>query len=54
MRSRDLFWETIQDSIRQYCGMVPHEKTRIVPAMMGDDSGLAGAACAWMHRYPGG
>jgi len=53
MRSRDLFWETIQDSIRQYCGMVPHEKTSILPALLGEDSGLAGAARAWMHRYAG-
>ncbi len=51
MRSRGLFWEAIQAVIRRNCGLVPHEKTRLVPATLAKDAGLLGAACVWLHRY---
>lgn len=51
MRSRDLFWRQIQESIQSNCGYVPREKVRIVPAALGDDVGIIGAACAWALRH---
>jgi glucokinase len=51
MRSRHLFWDAIQASIRQNCGLVPYEKTVLVPATLGVDTGLIGGACVWRHRY---
>jgi glucokinase len=51
MRSRSLFWNAIQTSIRQNCGLVPHEKTALVPTTLDMDTGLIGAACVWLHRY---
>lgn len=51
MRSRHLFWDAIQNTIRQNCGLVPYEKTELVPAALGPDTGLVGAACVWLHRY---
>ncbi len=53
MRSRSLFWDAILTCIRQNCGLVPYEKTVLVPASLGADTGLIGAACAWLHRYGG-
>lgn len=51
MRSRHLFLEHIQRVIRSMCGLVPAEKTQLVPAVLGPDGALAGAACVWLHRY---
>jgi len=51
MHSRHLFWEAIQATVRQNCGLVPFEKTRIVPAALGVQTGLIGAARVWLHRY---
>ncbi len=51
MRSRHLFWDQILETIRATCGLVPFEKVRLVPAALGMDVGLAGAACVWFHRY---
>jgi glucokinase len=51
MRSLHLFEPTIRETIRSMCGFVPHEKTRLVPAALGDNVGLVGAACAWWHRF---
>jgi glucokinase len=53
MRSRHLFWDAIQASIRQNCGIVPNDKTVLVPAALGDDTGLVGAACVWINRFGG-
>ena len=49
MRSHSLFWGRLQADILQYCGYVPAAKVRLALAGLGDDSGLAGAACAWLH-----
>jgi len=51
MRSRHLFWDAIQATIHQNCGLVPHEKTVLLPATLGADTGLIGAACVWLHRF---
>jgi glucokinase len=51
MRSHHLFRDAIQATIRQNCGLVPYEKTVLVPAILGMDTGLIGAACVWLHRY---
>jgi glucokinase len=51
MRSLSLFWPQIRAAVRENCGYVPHEKVRIVPAALGDDVGIIGAACAWVLRY---
>jgi glucokinase len=48
MQSRHLFWDKILHTIRENCGLVPFEKTRLVPARLGADAGLAGAAQVWI------
>jgi glucokinase len=48
MHSRHLFWDKIVQTIRENCGLVPFEKTRLVPAQLGGDAGLAGAAQVWI------
>ena len=49
MNSRWLFWDKIHQTIRENCGLVPFEKTRLVPASLGADAGLAGAAQVWIN-----
>jgi glucokinase len=51
MKSRHLFWEQIHTSIRTICGYVPHQEVKIVPAELGYQAGLVGAACVWLHRF---
>jgi glucokinase len=51
MGHRHLFWDTIQTTIRTICTQVPAEKVRLVPAALGAEAALAGAACVWLHRY---
>ena len=53
MRSHDLFLPSILATVRQYCGLVPFHKTRIVLASLGHDAPLIGAARVWHHRYGG-
>ena len=48
MQSRALFWDKILQSIRENCGLVPSQKTRLVPAQLGGEAGLAGAAQVWI------
>jgi glucokinase len=48
MHSRHLFWDKISRTIREGCGLVPFEKTKLVPAYLGPDTGLAGAAQVWI------
>lgn len=50
MKSRTLFWQTILDTIQEQCRLVPYEQTRLLPAKMGEQVGLAGAAAAWLNR----
>lgn len=51
MQSRDLFWEKILSIMRASCGLVPFEKTRLLPAALGADVGLMGAAQVWRTRF---
>jgi glucokinase len=51
MRSLHLFRDAIMETIRATCGLVPHEHTRIVPAGLGPDTALIGAARVWLYRY---
>jgi glucokinase len=48
MHSRHLFMDKIIQTIRENCGLVPFEKTRLVSALLGADAGLAGAAQVWI------
>ena len=48
MHSRHLFWDRILLTIRENCGLVPFEKTRLVPAQLGAEAGLVGAAQVWI------
>jgi len=50
MRSRHLFWNQLQTDIVRYCGYVPAELVRLVPAGLGDAVGLVGAASVWLHH----
>ena len=51
MKSSDLFLPTIRDVIAGSCGFVPHEKTDLVLASLGEDANLIGAARVWYHRF---
>lgn len=51
MQSRMLFWEKITTTIQTSCGLVPFERTRLVPALLGKDVALAGAARVFLQRY---
>jgi len=50
MLSADLFLPGALDVVRRVCTQVPAENTSIVLAGLGKDTGLLGAACAWLHR----
>jgi len=47
MRSRQLFWPTIQQIIDSHSGYVPRHRVALTPARLGDDAGVIGAAWAW-------
>ena len=51
MQAYPLFKDEIETTIQSNCGLVPHEKVRIVPAALGVQSGLVGAARVWLSRY---
>lgn len=51
MQAYPLFKDEVQVAIQNNCGLVPHEKVRVVPAALGAQSGLVGAARVWLHRY---
>lgn len=51
MQSRHLFWKQIHAVIEANCGLVPSNYVRLVPARLGPDAGLVGAARAWLHRF---
>lgn len=51
MQAYPLFKDEIQSAIQNSCGLVPHEKVRVVQAALGAYSGLIGAARVWLHRY---
>ena len=51
MKSAPLFLEEIRGTIRRGCRFVPHEKTEIALASLGNDANLIGAARVWHHRF---
>jgi glucokinase len=51
MESRELFWDKMNETIRTMCGLVPYENTRILPASLGRDVGLLGAAQVWIKWF---
>jgi glucokinase len=51
MQAYPLFKDQIQSTIHESCGLVPHDKVRVVPAALGAESGLVGAACVWLKRF---
>jgi glucokinase len=53
MKSSHWFMENALSVVRGLCTQVPVDKTRIVLAALGSESGLLGAAQAWWRRYPG-
>jgi glucokinase len=51
MESWPMFEGAVRATIRRNCRLVPHERTRVVRAALGLQTGLAGAAQVWLHRY---
>jgi len=51
MKSAPLFLDGIRRVIRQGCRFVPHEKTELALASLGEDANLIGAARVWHHRF---
>jgi glucokinase len=52
MRSWDLFEPHVRAVIARHCSfLVPHALIEIVPAQLGGDAPLAGAACVWLHAH---
>jgi glucokinase len=51
MKSSHLFLDRARDVIREVCTQVPDAKTQITLASLGADTGLAGAAQAWLCRW---
>jgi glucokinase len=50
MLEENIFIEPIKETIRSSCGLVPFEKTQILPTAFGSDAGLIGAAAVWRSR----
>jgi glucokinase len=51
MQNANLFLDGIHKIIRESCGFVPFEKTKLALASMGTDTNLIGAARVWHHRF---
>ncbi len=51
MKSSDLLLGGIREVIADICTQVPVEKTLLTMASLGPDTGLIGAARAWIHRF---
>jgi len=50
LQSHALFLPTIRETVQANCGLVPHARVQIVPAALGAETGLAGAARVWISR----
>lgn len=53
MSAWPLFEGAVRAAIRQYCGLVPYERTALRLASLGQRTGLAGAARVWYHHTVG-
>lgn len=51
MESWPLFERRARQTLGTNCRLVPVGNTRLAPASLGADLPLAGAACAWFHKY---
>jgi glucokinase len=51
MKSANLFLGRIRQIIATSCRYVPHEKTVLALASLGEDANLIGAARVWYHRF---
>ena len=49
LQSWHLFWPVIHETIRTHCGLVPHEKVKVVLSGLGAQTGLVGAARVGYH-----
>ena len=52
MESADLFLPRVNQKVRRLCSQVPVAKVAIVPAALGGDAPLLGAAAVWLARFP--
>lgn len=52
MKSSSLFLDEIRSTVRTLCTQVPAEDTLITLSSLGQDTGLLGAAQAWLLRHP--
>jgi glucokinase len=51
MQSWNLFADRVQAMIQRNCSLVPYGKTDLRMASLGVQTGLAGAAQVWYHRF---
>lgn len=51
MRSSPLLFDRMIKTMHQHCTQVPSDRTRIVLASLGADSGVLGACCAWLRPH---
>ena len=51
MKSAGLFLDAIRRTIADSCHFVPHEKTELALASLGEDANLIGAGRVWYHRF---
>jgi len=51
MKSADLFLDEIRKVIAGSCRFVPHDKTELPLASLGEDTNLIGAARVWYYRF---
>ena len=51
VESWSLFEARAHEVIHQHCRLVPHARTALRRASLGDRTGLAGAARVWFHRF---
>jgi glucokinase len=50
MKSANLLMDRMRNVIRNGCRFVPADKTQLMPASLGDDTNLIGAARVWHYR----
>lgn len=51
MQAYPLFKDEVETTIQSNCGLVPHEKVRVVPVALGAQTGVVGAARVWFNRF---
>lgn len=51
MKSAPLFMDAIRNTIASSCRFVPHEKTELRLASLGEETNIVGAASVWYHRF---